>query len=89
MSVILDHSGPNTDQDLGKVCILWMNRSTGEIEVGVENRSTNQTVVSRKDTNTAKTQGTSQEVWHDGTDVRRVEITEAMSDNYYESPTGG
>ena len=54
MSVILDHSGPNTDQDLGKVCILWMNRSTGEIEVEVENRSTNQTVVSRKDTNTEK-----------------------------------
>ena len=77
MSVILDHSGPNTDQDLGKVCILWMSRCTGEIEVEVENRSTNQT------------QGTSQEVWHDGTDVRRVEITEAMSDNYYESPTGG
>ena len=70
MSVILDHSGTNTDQELGKVCILWMSRSTGEIEVEVENRSTNQTVVSRKDTNTAKTQGTSQEVWHDGTDER-------------------
>ena len=55
MSVVLEHSGPNTDLEVGKsLNAMGKNRPTGEAEVEVEDIPTNQTVVSCNDTDTAK-----------------------------------